>query len=390
MNYKSLLNDLIKILEDNHLDFYFTITKEELNDYIGEVLKKYKLIDKYDFFYVANVILKKVFSVYDSHTKLVWDNADFNLPIRLKYINNALYIIRTDEENKDLLYGKIIKINNIEINKLIKEIEDMTSFSTMEYLVRQIEIILYNGIKMRALPSIDSNSYEFEYELLIGDEIVKRTLTKSEENLLDINKSKDNYFYELKDDAIYIVYNSCKEVYDGQMLEFVNKIRQLAELNNINKFIVDIRGNVGGNSSIINPLIDYLRGKEVITLVDEYIFSGGRFAILDLKNIDSKFVGTKIGTSLNCFGNAPTIKFDEFILPISNKYFYFDTTYNLESFRYATNSEEFAKLKQNPKYFIPQIFEPDYYVLNTIEYYKNGLDLQLEKAIELLNIKKFK
>lgn len=388
MNYKKMLDDILKILEEKHIDCYFNISKNELNNYIEYALKKYDLKDKYDFFYITNVIIKRIFGIYDSHTKLIWNNAEFNLPIRLKYINGKLYIIRTDEKNKDLLYGEIIKINNIEISQLIEEIKDMTAYSTTEFLARPIETILYNGIKMRSLPSIDSSTTEFQYEILINDKIIKRTLTKQEDKLCNVNKPQDNYVCEVRDGIIYIVYNSCREEYENQMIEFVNKIKELSLTNNIKKYIVDIRGNLGGNSNIINPLIDYLNGKEVITLVDEYVFSGGRFAIFDLKNIGSKFVGTGIATSLNCFGNSPSIIFDEYKLPICNKYFYMDTACELENFRCANSKEEFASLKQNLKYFVPQIFEPDYYVAKTIEDYKNGQDPQFDKALELMTTEK--
>lgn len=135
-------------------------------------------------------------------------------------------------------------------------------------------------------------------------------------------------------------------------------------------------------------MIEFLKDKKTVTLVDEYVFSGGRFAILDLKNINSKFVGTGIGTQLNCFGNAPITKYDNFIIPISNKYFYMDTSYSYDDFRYADTKEKFKKLKQNKELFVPQIFEPDYYSKKNIDDYEDGFDRELEFAIELLKEEK--
>ena len=398
---KELLNKMLKLIEEKHLDMYFNITKEELNNYIEEVLKKYELKDEYDFYYVANVIIKKIFGIYDSHTKLVWKDADFNLPIRLKYIDGKIFVIRVTDDNKDLLYSEVLSINNIPIERLVDEIEKMTAYSTNEYLYTQIENILYNGIKLKSLPSIKSDSNSFEFEILKDDQIIKRNLTKSEGYLLPINKPQPNYSYKIINDKIYIVYNACREEHEGQMKEFVKEIKKVSEENNINKYIIDIRGNRGGNSNIINPLIDYLSGKEAITLVDEYVFSGGRWAVFDLKNIGSKFVGTGIGTSMNCFGDAPINDIDKFILPISYKYFYFDKDCNRDSFKYSVSENQvtninlndkyfipFEEMKKNKDYFIPQIFEPDYYVKNSIDDYKNGYDRQLDSAIKLLDLKK--
>lgn len=382
--YKEKLNEILKLIEENHIDMYFNITKEELNDYINKIFDENNINNDYDFYYYTNVIIKKLFDIYDSHTKLIWNDADSNLPIRLKYIDNKLYIIRTDNNNIDLLYGQVLKINDVEINKLIEEIKNMTAYSTEGYLEIQIENILYNGVKLRSLPSIDINSNEFKFEILKNNEITIRTLTKQINKLIDLNKMKKNYSYEIINDTIYIVYNACKEEYENQMINFVNNIKEKSTELNIDKFIVDIRGNQGGNSEIINPLIDFLKDKEVVTLVDKYVFSSGRWAIFYLKNISSKFIGTKIGTSLNCFGNSPTKKYDNFILPISNSYFYVDTTYKIENNKCAYTKEEFNKLKKNKKLFIPQIFEPDYYIKNSIEDYINNNDRVLEYALDYI------
>lgn len=390
MIYIDKLKQILKLIEENHIDIYFNITKEEIDKCVEELLEENKINNEYDLYYYTNVIIKKIFGRFDSHTRLVWNNADFKLPIRFKYINDKLYVIRTDNQNKDLLYGQILKINDIDINQLINEIDKMTAYSTNEFLQTQIENILYNGLKLRSLPSINSNSDEFKFEILKNDKIIIRTLKKQTDELTDLNKPKQNYSYEILNDMIYVVYNRCFEEHDNQMINFVKKIKVLSEEINIDKFVVDIRGNTGGNAEIIKPLIDFLKDKKVVTLVDKYIFSGGRFAILDLKNIDSKFVGSRIGTSLNCFGNVSSIKYDNFIIPISNKYFYIDTTYKYENYKYADTKEKFTELKKDKSLFIPQIFEPDYYCIKTIEDYKDGRDSELELAIKLMEDKKIK
>lgn len=388
MNAKEKIKDILNLIEERHIDMYFNISKEELDRYIDEIIEMYDINDDYSLYYYTNMIIKKIFGIYDSHTKLLFEKGDFYLPVRLKYINNKLYIIRTTKETKTLLYSEVKKIENIDINIIIEEIKSIVASSTEEYVTSQIELFLINGYKIKSLPSIDSKLDEFNFTVNSDEKIIDMKLTKDEGYLLPVNKPKENYSYELKDDKIIIVYNKCREEYDGQMIEFVNKIESESKKFGIEKFIIDIRGNQGGNSEIINPLIEFLKDKKTVTLVDEYVFSGGRFAILDLKNINSKFVGTGIGTQLNCFGNAPITKYDNFIIPISNKYFYMDTSYSYDDFRYADTKEKFKKLKQNKELFVPQIFEPDYYSKKNIDDYKVGFDRELEFAIELLKEEK--
>lgn len=380
--YREQLKEILNQIEEKHIDMYFNISKKELNEYIEETLKKYELKSKYDLYYISNVIIKKIFGRYDSHTRIVWNNADFNLPIRIKYINNKLYIIRTDEKNKDLLYGQILKINNIEIEKLIEEIKEMNAYSTEGYLQMMIETILFNGRKIKSLPSIETDIKEFEYEILKDDKIIKRKLKKQEEDLIKVNIKKDNYTHEIIDDTVYIVYNACKENYPGQMNDLIEELKR----DEKEKYIIDLRGNTGGNSNYLKPLIEFLKDKKVVTIVDQYVFSGGRWAVIDLKNIGSKIIGTEIGTTLNCFGNTPRTNLGKFFLTASEKYFYYDEKDS--KIKGIESKEEFEKFKNNPdnnKFFEPQVFKPDYYVENTIEDYKYGYDRQLDSAQLLIN-----
>ena len=81
------------------------------------------------------------------------------------------------------------------------------------------------------------------------------------------------------------------------MLDFVKKLKQISKDNNITNFIIDIRGNFGGNNTVIYPLLDFLKNSNfnVITITDRNVFSSGRFALIDLINIGSKTIGEDIG-----------------------------------------------------------------------------------------------
>lgn len=386
--YNDKVKEFIELLEEKHLDLYFNISKFELNNFVKELLLNYSINNDYDFYYILNVIIKKIFGRYDSHTRILCKQSNFILPIRFKLIDGKAYVVKSDEKNKDLLFGELISINNISLSELIKEIELMTPYSTNEFLQSEIEKTLHNGFKIKSLPSIkDVYSDEFNFKILSDDKIIDRKLTKS-----NINFYEDtNYTYKILDNVLHIIYSSCREEYEGQMNAFVKKIKILSNTCNIKKYIIDLRGNTGGNNTIIKPLIEFLKDKETITLVDKYIFSSGRFSIVDLKRIGTKFVGTQIGTTLNCFGNISRNEFYDFVLPISYKYFYYDEE-NI-SMIVIDSKEKFLEFKNNPnnqKYFIPQFFEPDYYIVESIDDYKNNNDLYVKKALEIFNKEKIK
>ena len=386
--YKKKMKEILSLVEKNHIDMYFNISKEELDEYVDLIFDENNICNEYDFNYYSNVIFKKVFGRFDSHTKLAFDLHDLYLGLKFKYIDNKLFIIRTTEEDIELLYGEVISIDGVNIDKLVNEIENMTCYSTEGFLIQQIEMSLNNIKKLKSLPSINSSHDEFEFSILKDEKVINKKFGVSDCDFIDLNKPKENYSYDVIEDKIIITYNSCSEKQENQMINFVNEIKNVSSSTDINKFIVDLRGNSGGNSSIIKPLIEFLSDKEVVTLVDQYVFSSGRFAIFDLKNINSVFVGSDIGTTMNCFGNSPIFKYENFLVPISNKYFYMDRL--CDEFREFKTKEELEAAKNNNEIFIPQIFEVDHYCKNSIVDIKSGRDKELEVAINCFDSKKVK
>lgn len=159
-----------------------------------------------------------------------------------------------------------------------------------------------------------------------------------EENFLP-----ENYSYEIVNDCVVIHYNSCRD--KDKMEELIKKISKIQ----VDKYIIDLRYNGGGDSSIIRPLIEFLKGKKVVALINEYVFSSGRMALVELKKIGAYVIGTNISTSLNAFGNNPSeYKIDgtELIVKRSSNYFLYDSDYNCESFS-KNNFLSTLKIKRN-------------------------------------------
>lgn len=108
---------------------------------------------------------------------------------------------------------------------------------------------------------------------------------------------KQNYNLEIIDNTAIITYNSCKE--EEKMIELIDKLNNI---NNIENYIVDLRGNGGGNSSINKHLVNYLKGKNIVVLCDERVFSSAKMCLIDLKNLGAKIIGSNPGTPISCFG----------------------------------------------------------------------------------------
>lgn len=360
-----------------HPGFYFFHTKKELEQKIENQLVKDKY-DQYDLCYVMNSLIKFMLSKYDSHTKVLFSKGRY-LPIELKIVDNEVYIINVSLKFSKFKAWKVLEINEVIVNKLLEEIEKTCCYSTDEYLRTRQASILEDIDMLRTLPSIDSTTFKFKF--LVGDGEQREVISFDINNLddeLEENFLPENYSYEIVNDCVVIHYNSCRD--KDKMEELIKKISKIQ----VDKYIIDLRYNGGGDSGIIRPLIEFLKGKKVVALINEYVFSSGRMALVELKKIGAYVIGTNISTSLNAFGNNPSeYKIDgtELIVKRSSNYFLYDSDYNCESF---SKNNFFEYFKDKKELLEPVFIEPDLEVKETVNDIVTRRDRQMMAAFQYL------
>lgn len=212
----------------------------------------------------------------------------------------------------------------------------------------------------------------FKILTLEGKEVIK-IFKKDEEYKDNFDYDKflygDNATFRIEEDPLIYNHSSVQPKFKEQIETAVNNMRKL-DLTNINKIIIDLRGNTGGNSAFNQILMDFLsehRDKMLITLTDYRVFSAGRYALRDLINLGAVTIGEEIGTPINCYGNSNWINIDNTHFSISERYFYPLCNIGIKS------KEEF-KLKMTEDILLPYIFKPDILIEETIEDYILGID----------------
>ena len=361
--------------ESMHLDFYFLHSKKELNNFINTFLKNNKINDDYDFYYFMNCIIKYMSGHIDAHTRLIMSNNNNAYPLSIQSINNKLYVTRCSEEKYS--YSELLEINNVSINKITEELEKCTSYGTTNWFFNRLHSYLNNKNILLSLPSIKNNAKYIEYKTSKG--IIKYEINKDYSKELTIIRKEDFKQFQIKGNILIFKYPKCT----NKFIPDIKKIKNLIHDNNINIFILDLRGNSGGKSSLIEPLIKYLKHTrlKLVTLVNKSVFSSGRMAAINMLKIGSKIVGQDIGTPINCFGyifgngELPNTKFT---FNFSRVYWYEDKKRHIIKGIYTKK-----KLHKFPKsFFEPKYLEIDYYINLTIDDYKSEKDVMLEKCCD--------
>ena len=192
--------------------------------------------------------------------------------------------------------------------------------------------------------------------------------------------NKPNFY--IQDKALIFTYQSCHPYYIPVIDSLLKMLDKEIENQNITKFVLDLRGNGGGASSIIKPLIEYLKNTnlELITIVDKGVFSSGRFACIAMQMIGSKIVGEQIGTPINCFGNVlrPSALTNTCQQPILAKtYWCLDD----DKGKMIGINEKKELATHDKDFFKPKFLELDEEYTETLADFVNDYDIFLKNAL---------
>ncbi len=327
----------------------------------------------------------------DAHTAVVFWDCGYVVPMNFEFVEDKLYIVDTKEKHHQALFKEVLFINDIPIESFIKDLEQFISYETMAYKKFEIGQTLDNPALLKKLGLINDDTYkitynndgridniEFKYkEKPIYDDMIKPMI---------YNQGKHRHYdykHIIEHNALYIKYRSCREYKDYSMENFADDIDKII-LKGIDKVIVDIRHNQGGNSEIIKPLIARLKefskqNGKIIGLIDSGTFSSGTFALVDLRNIGATIIGSETGGAKGArFGNVETGT-----LPNSKTKFRCST----KKFRSIEDDQGYLAIVQSGDFetkpnFPMDSFSPDIKVENKIENLREGRDIVLEAALE--------
>jgi C-terminal processing protease CtpA/Prc len=166
--------------------------------------------------------------------------------------------------------------------------------------------------------------------------------------------------------TLYIQYNKCQDV--GQPFEsFAREALSFADSHSVQRVVVDLRFNAGGDSRVVKPLIEGLKSRRALSadghlyaLIGPVTYSSGMMAALDFKQeLHAILIGEPTGGKPNQFGEIKRAT-----LPNSNLAVFYPVKY----FHPIPDAD-------------PESIMPDVAVRMTLEDYLAGLDPALEAAL---------
>ncbi len=260
-------------------------------------------------------MMKLVALLKDSHSQVWLNNQDdFNhwYPIRIENFDDGMYVTGVSEEHKDMLYGKVVDFDGKNSEEVYRQVGSILAVDHEIGISRHITNYLSNSTILKLL-GITRNRNKMELGLIQSDgKIITREIESSEcpefykwawtpnqvptedkvvtifSNHQDplplyltniVDRSKD-YWYKLSDDKKYLYFqfgNCSSQSGEENFSDFTQKMFDDFDKNceSIEKFIINVRYNEGGDGSIVNALVkEFVKRDSKLTRGKLYIITG--------------------------------------------------------------------------------------------------------------------
>lgn len=357
------INYLENNLAKNHINVYHKLSKEEYNKKFEDLKTEVSKLNDYEIkFKLAQIVA----SIGDAHTSLNVNSQDNDTkiyPFGLAWFGNQLRVGAVDKAYKDVMGSKLVAINDISIDEVMNRINSLISHENDQW-VKYINVrYIQNPDILKFLKVAKEDTAEFTFindegktiKLKVAPQVVQKDNVVNITDYLQnkpISKQHDNsnnydnlywYKYIPEDKIMYFQYNVCMDRNTLKMAgekdyekypefeKFGNEL--IEEINNkkVDKFIIDLRNNTGGNSMLMTNFANRLskineinqKGK-IFVLTGRETFSSGVMACTDLKDLTNAiFIGEATGGNVNSYGEVLTLTLpnSKIVVSYSTKYF---------------------------------------------------------------------
>ncbi|WP_027383518.1 S41 family peptidase [Epilithonimonas caeni] len=293
----------------------------------------------------------------DTHTNLSlrkFINNNEILPLGSYFFGNDFYITFTNAENKELLGGKILAINDFDIKTVTDSLSTLFPNENSGIFRNRIpEILPYNQtLKNFGFSKTDAVKIKYEKDGKISEKTVfPSAITKQNrvritpKTLTFVQENKRKYFekkYFDEDKILYVLYNVCttnekRNPSSENPLsfgEFEDSVFKIIKDNKVDKLIFDMRQNGGGSSKQGREFVKKLSQNRDINRKGHLFVVLGRdtfsSAILNATDFQEEtkaiFVGEETSGKPNHYGEIQSFELPNSKLKLTYSTYYFIRT----------------------------------------------------------------
>jgi hypothetical protein len=323
---------LSRELQRIHYDPYKYIPKQEFDAYVKKLNDEIpKLTDNQ----ITVGFMKLMRMMGDGHTQIRPGGAGHNpmmagLPVEFYLFKEGLFITAASPEYAELVGTQVIRLGDNSIEKVLETLDSVISQDNKMWVkfigVNMMKrLAIMNGLglipatdkmqitirdgegKTRSAVLVENKSGE------VNNWVSVRQNTKTPEPLYLKNR-RAPYWYEYipESKTVFFQYNAVQNDINNPLPQFCEKLFKFINENDVEKLVIDMRWNSGGNNFLNRPIVQGLmrndkinqRGK-LFVVVGRQTFSAAMNGATEIERYTNAiFVGEPTGSSPNFVGES--------------------------------------------------------------------------------------
>ena len=324
------LKSLRKKLPTRHANLFFKLTPDEFRQAVDDLDASISSLQDHEFIVgMARIVAM----VGDAHTRLDWEQTATSFrtyPLRLYWFSDGLYATATTADYRSALGAKLIRIGETDIDRVYASVGSLIAHDNQWWLRQRTPSYLVvpeilNALKI--LPDMEKGHFVFEGEEGNSFSLDLAPLQRNSNiewiqwpdpakvsaPLYQKNPDLFYWFDYLPDSrTLYLKYNVAANRVTLPVDLFAEQISSFAGTHPVDRFIIDMRDNSGGDSSILFRLLSGLQGRSDLNqrgrffvVIGRKTFSSAVINAVDLKKqTQAIFVGEPTGGKPNSYGEV--------------------------------------------------------------------------------------
>ncbi|MDF2674660.1 MAG: peptidase family [Clostridiales bacterium] len=310
---------------------------------------------------IITEIAKIVAEVRDAHTSASLPITR-SIPFEFYCFPEGVYIVAALLKNKEFLNCRVTHLNEIPMEEVISELKSIISYENESFLKAQLPRYLSSVEALYGLEIIDNmDNVELTIQKVNG-EVVNIVIPSNSYNeiqgklLKDIGLSQvdiplyrrnidKNYwsFFVKEKSTLYFNYNRCMDMTEISVRDFCVDLMNFINSNDVKRLVIDIRNNLGGNSTLLDPFISELskskklnREGGIYVILGRETFSSALLNAYSLKyKTKAILIGEPSGGKPNCYGEVKYFRLNNSKIRIS---------YSTEFYKLIRSNKELSLL----------------------------------------------
>lgn len=312
-------------LARGHADVFHTVAPAEWE---AEVARLRTVLPELSDVAAALELRRLVARVGDGHTRIVMDGMLSRYPVELETVRDGVAVVAAVPERADLVGARVLTIAGLPVEEVIAAAEPFVSADNpIERRRRALGLVIAPQFLQHALGSDGAPTFH------LGGAASEQAMAPitTARWLAELRGPADPYWWERMGSALYVAYDRCVDDPQRPFAEFAAEVFAAAADPAVDRLVVDLRRNPGGDSAVFDPFVARLAGhrldhpERLVLLIGPRTYSS---AVLNAVALDTAtaatLVGQETGGAVNGYGEVGSFTLPSSGLVVEHSTRYFD------------------------------------------------------------------